>query len=294
MLVVSPLVAFGPMPESHVLGGVALLLQSTFTLMALRAKAETVEGPDAWYWTTASVVCGVLATSFTLSNLLPASILLLPTVPSRWPKPDVASVARIVTGVVTMVLVVYFLLGSVGVLSRAGNLVAYELRWFTLPNWKLLEASFRNLVMFQFGLPPTALYTWHDTLNSRMVTSVGIHGWTILQAVACGLWIAGTTVWVLSLNRNSPEYLFLLCCVTGALSLIVFHTSYATHDAYMFAAHIWPYIVLPGVLAWIENVRVRRFAGAICITIAVALSVLQNIEGLRVLLGLPGNTGTGY
>jgi hypothetical protein len=59
----------------------------------------------------------------------------------------------------------------------------------------------------------------------------------------------------------------------------------------MFSAHLWPYLVPPGLLAWTDGVRARRFASVICITAAVVLSAIQTGSGLMGLRALPGSTG---
>jgi hypothetical protein len=212
-------------------------------------------------------------------------------VPGRRIRRGVVGVVVAITAILAVGAVFHTLVEPIALVSMVVRVVQNELRWLTVPSQQSFRRSFGGLILTHFGMPPSGLSTWQHPFNGMIVTSVRNLGMTAFQIAGLPLWCAGVLLWAWHGGRGSPERRFVRFALAAALSLIAFHTVYAAHEAYVFSAHIWPYLVLPGVLAWTDGVRTRRFAQVICITAAVVLSAIQTGSGLMNLRGLPGNTG---
>lgn len=293
LLVVGPILIFGPMPESHVLGGVALLLQAALTWRLMHATAGGKVEPNTQRWTALAIVCAAVATAVTLSNLVPAAILLLPVVWLHTLRGLLVRMALAATAAAAVAVVGIFSVSveSFRLAPRLIRVVGYELRWLMLPDRHSIGRSFEGLIVSEFGVPASALTTWQNPFTGLMVTSVGNLGVTGLQTAGFLAWCMGVLLWARPAGRGSPERWFLRYCLLAALSLIAFHSAYATDEAYLFSAHMWPYLVLPAVLAWTNGVRTGRVAPVVFITAAVAFSAVQTGVGLAGLRGLPPTTG---
>jgi hypothetical protein len=217
--------------------------------------------------------------------------MLLPIVPGRRIRRGVVGVVVAITAILAVGEVFHTLVEPIALVSMVVRVIQSELRWLTVPSQQSFRRSFGGLILTHFGMPPSGLSTWQHPFNGMIVTSVRNLGMTAFQIAGLLLWCAGVLLWAWHGGRGSPERRFVQFALAAALSLIAFHTVYAAHEAYVFSAHIWPYLVLPGVLAWTDGVRTRRFAQVICITAAVVLSAIQTGSGLMNLRGLPGNTG---
>ena len=283
-LLIGPLIIFAPMPESHVGGGIALLLQAALTLKFLRAEAEG----QRVYERIMIFLFAALACGFSLSNCLPATILLLPLLPRQsqlgwW----------IASGVVAVVLVlcVHHFLYPLDIVAWMERQLVQELAWVSLPDLDALRESFQNLVLLQFGVPFTEFVTWRHPDTGWTITSIAHRDATFLQGVTFLLWCTGIAIWVgKSRGRAVVEKRFLLLCAGSFLALVAFHTVYSPYDAYIFSVHLWPFLLLPGVLIWIDSLHTRYSGVVACMTTAIALSVVQMILGFVILVNLSGTT----
>jgi hypothetical protein len=288
LVLVGPIVTFGPMPESHVPGGVLLLLQAV-AVWKVVATSPAATGAQARSWIWLAVLCGGFATGFSVSNVMPASIIFLALKP--WRRIQRAHLgAAIMIAALGAALLMGYLLSS-GALRVVLDAVAFETNWLQPPSANSVRWSVDYLVLSHFGVPPTQLITFLNPFSRMMVTSVQILDATWLHVAAFALWCAGVFFWLSRPNARSSERRFVGWDVVAACSLVVFHSVYDSDKAYMFAPHLWPYLVLPGTLAWLHGVRERRFAAVACITAATLASAAQTGRGLEGLRALPSVTG---
>jgi hypothetical protein len=112
-------------------------------------------------------------------------------------------------------------------------------------------------------------------------------GPTFLQATAFLLWIAGILMWMFRHEKKCIQnYIFISFCTLALFSIISFHCMYASGESYIFSAHAWPYLVLPGVIAFRNSWLKNDYWPITILIAAVALSILQMILGLNILLNL--------
>ena len=74
-------------------------------------------------------------------------------------------------------------------------------------------------------------------------------------------------------------------------SLVAFHAVYATDEAYIFSPHVWPFVVLPGVLAWTDARHDRDRLALLCLGGATIVALVQTGLGLHTLWTLQGAVG---
>ncbi|HVS08495.1 MAG TPA: hypothetical protein VMS76_01380 [Planctomycetota bacterium] len=287
---VGPVVAFGPMPESHILGGTALLLQAVWVLSVLRDEAAGASGPQVRSRTAGAIALGAVAASFTVTNLLPATILLWALRRLRRPLVRAALVGALAGAAL---LAVHKLVAPLPLVWPLVRTVRYEMSLLTPPHALQIGWSFQHLVLFQFGMPRTELITWTHPADGAVVTSIHSASATPLQWAAFALWLAAVGLWVRRGRAGEPaERRFGAYCAAALLALLAFHVPFSAWEAYIFSPHAWPYVVVPGVLAWRWGMQARNRAVILCVAAAVALSLLQTAYGLWWLEHLPGDTGS--
>ena len=284
LVAVGPLLVFGPMAESHVPGGAALLLQGVLVLSVLRGRDAGLSPQHLRWRMWTAVGLGALAVSATLPNLLPALVLLSAVWGVRRTLiGSLASVATLVAVALGLHLAGVRLWVSELALQVARDELAFLPPFHPLQLWW----SVRGLLLHPFGMPLTMLTEWMHPVDGRLVTSLREREPTLLQLAACALWCTAIVLWARSPQRAPAERRFATTCALALAALIVFHSFVSSYEAYIFSAHAWPFVALPGVLAGLSgSPRQRR-----CIRLAVGLALLQTLLGILWLERLPGATG---
>ena len=279
------MLAFAPVPECHAAGGALLLLQAALVHAWLNARSAG--HPTRGRLRIGILVAGLAATGFTLSNLLPALIVASPVVISNR-----ASARIIVPALIAVIGLGALALGlRVPMPNVIKGWINYEMEWTYLPTPTTLRESFTGLVTYQFGVPAAQLSTWKNPLDGTTVMSITARGPSALHFMALLAWAAGIVLWWGTRTRTvADKQLVILTSLAGA-SLVAFHSVYGSYESYVTSPHVWPYVAIPGCLAYVSSRRhgLRLPAGLIVATLI--LSLVQSATGLRSLNGLPSQPG---
>lgn len=277
-LAIGPGLVFLPWPESHALGGLALFLAGAAVLRARRAT-ESPGGESNMYRSSREAVFAAAGASLlTVSNLLPAMLLLLAlpaTARARWRR-------RIV--LFALALSLFVIAGAMARQAGRGPLAwdrlwATELRYARAPSWSGLGTSFVELLTMQFGVPVPRLQVFSgsgpvDWVYRTYPAHRGLlASWLALSlaATAIGLRLRRRT-------SGSGDKTVVWACLAALASVVGIHACYATWEAYLFASHAWPLVVLP---LWIVLGSDRStHAERILIVGAVLLSIGASVVGL--------------
>ncbi|CAN5567021.1 hypothetical protein BH23BAC1_BH23BAC1_32810 [soil metagenome] len=281
---IGPTLVFAPVPESHVLGGVSLLMQATLIWLWMQQEGNSQSNFDDLE--KKGIVGGIiifafLATGFTLSNLMPAIIMMLAIPVFRR---TLIKIAIAVGVFLVLLLIIHKFIFNFPFITRSVSNIMKETAWLMLPHFNSIILSFKNLLLAQFGLSIIPeLQVW--TSDSGIEYYIEQSGPSIFQGIAFIFWVGGI-IWYTFRNekRSYPNLTFFVFCALSLLSIIGFHSFYATGESFIFSAHAWPYVVLPGVIT-IRNSFLKKDYGLIIILLtAVALSMVQMTIGLDMLL----------
>jgi len=303
-LVVGSTLVFAPVPESHTLGGAALLLQATLVMATLRAARERQatggRGEEEEEAAPAGVrrravcalLCGALATGFTLSNAVAAMLLLLPLgrLPSLGPLILRGAALSMAAISVLVVLLLRVTLPQKPVSAGVTDWLAAEMRWSSLPSVATVGTSFRGLVVAQFGTPiaKTITESGPDGFSQPARRLVLTKRVPPLQIVALVLWTVGIVQWArrnrsAALADRDSEQQVALACAGALLFLVGFHAIYDASEAFLFSGHAWPFVLLPGLFALEESLYERRTGVMLCLLSAIAVSAVQVVLGFTAL-----------
>jgi hypothetical protein len=236
----------------------------------------------------------VAATGFSLSNIVPATIVALPVLATQ----RVHLKRHHVLGVLIAVGLLATLL-SVHLYIRYGNqsatggfaafVAARASLWLKMPDALSLTRSVRALVCAPFGIPPTDI--------ARYVTDAGVvydgiilrDAASPLQVAAAILWASAVAVWFLMRRRRAEaagERRLILCCAGAAVLLLAFHATFASDEAFMFSPHAWPFLVVPGVVALWDSAARRERLPLLLLGTSLALCGIQSAWGVSILASL--------
>jgi len=282
-LAIGPVLVFGPIPESHLMGGAALAAQALLLLRAVRlARAEASDAAVAVRLAGATVMGG-LAAGFTLTNALPALALFFFPLKARIM--GLRSVAAAATAMALMVVVpLAFLSTTHRIAGQWGRDVQDEGQYSRLEPLSVPRA-FRELVVYQFGVPFTTIAVTQYPPGHRLVSVVPAGSGSALSWAAFLLWSVGIAAFLRARKRGGvcDEKHFAVACLAALATMVAFHSVYNTREAYLFSAHAWPYVLLTGLVAFEdavargERTRILLFAGAL------ALAAAQTAIGERLI-----------
>lgn len=227
---------------------------------------------------------GLVAVSATVTNVLPALVLLTPL----WGARRTLGVAAGFGAAVGLAAAALHLAGvRLGLTETALQVVRYELS--VLPSFEPIQAwwSFRGLVLHQFGMALTELTTWTHPADGAIVTNLHDKEPTLLQLASFGLWCAGLVLWARDPRAPAAERSLVRSALLALGALVVFHSVASSYEAYIFSAHAWPYVAVPAAVVWLSPGRVARR----CIAAAAVLALLQTLMGILWLVHLPGELG---
>lgn len=261
---------FAALPETHALGGSVLMLQTLAVMSALRSAAS---GDRERFRSRCSLALGLgcIATGITLSNALPATILLASLLPGA----DPSARRHLAVRAVWTASALAFLGADVVALQRftgdqedeEGAVPGIAARfsregaYTTPPSPGSILTSFRAMVVHQFGVPPTEVVR-HTESNGQKYPLIYVKdGGPLPQAIPCALWYLGIFLWLPRGYQAHPvERKVIIACLAATAALVAFHAAYCTFEAFMFSPHAWPFVVLPGLC--ILKARAPGRAGA--------------------------------
>jgi hypothetical protein len=273
-LMIGPALLFAPLPENHFPGGVSLLAEAAFVYSALRRLHGGDGSPEPRKEMLLAVLFAALATGFSVSNVVPAALALLPLL----------LVPRIRRRYLLKISIVVLVVLAGLLIFRDGLRPQYEFErnFIAAPTAHSVHASFRALATAQLGVPPTYLRA-NSSHNMPPSTIMADATASFLSLAAFLLLVLGVAVWYSRETTRNWERSFVLSCLAALLSLIVFHSSYGTEEAYLFSPHGTTFVVLPGVLAWAHAIGRERRVEAYALLLVLALATLRNGMSLMVL-----------
>jgi hypothetical protein len=290
LVLIGSTLTFAHIPESHTFGGSTLLLQVILTWRFLKkySDSDIFEHQRNKTLLFLSIFgCAAIATGFTLSNLMPAIILLL-AIPHLRERLFTGSVLRTVVfsfAVITFIVLIHSFIMSNPFLVVIQDQLRGEIHWMRLINSETILLSFKNFLISQFGMGFTNLVALSENgkASIRVIPSTTSH----IQIVAFICYVGTLIVWAWK-NRKIAfiEVNFLLYCTAAFLSLLLFHSFYAVDEAYIFSAHGWPFLVVPGLIVLRKSWLQHEWLPILFIILTVALCALQTILGLQALLQL--------
>jgi hypothetical protein len=147
--------------------------------------------------------------------------------------------------------------------------------------------SINGMVTLQFGVPDTEL-TIRPFLSRAVLAITAVP--TLWHVAAFSSWMTALIAW----RRRAPgsaDASFVGLCLMALGSLVVFHTFYGDFETYLYSAHAWPYVVLPGLAVAMAAARSNARGPAWLLAIALACAATQTVNGLRSLDRLPTQPG---
>lgn len=289
LTVIGPCFTYAYLPESHVPGGICLLIEAVCVVCQLRRGERETEHKDSRLGRFA-LFAGAAATGCTLTNAFSAALLLLPVFRRRlvpWVLLTIGAMAVLELLLFTVYKTSYL----TGVSKGVPNGVAFEASYVALPNAHAFQLAFNHVCVVQFGAPNTSLARIHDyTLYSDSppdALGVFLSEKILLQAVACFVWFAGIVKYLYDrrLHHMTEKPLVVSCLVLLPL-LFVFHAGYDVTESYIFSPDVWPLIVVPGILCAVDSWRRRHYDVLIVLLAATMFSAAQTLWAVPHLLHL--------
>jgi hypothetical protein len=279
-LVVGPALLFGPTPESHMPGGAALLAEAAFLYDAIRARARGAPRRQALRRLGLAALFGGLAAGFSITNILPATLLFVPHVAHVGLRPRERqivkwSVASLVTLAVVGVLVVVMITHA----WRLRAILENEGRFLHAPSIRSVAASVDASTTKQFGVPEIGVGMSQDPILPTRAL-VPREQFAPAPTLAFILWVGAIVLWCRRPETARGARHFALASLAAFLSMALFYAIYASHEAYLFSAHSWPFVVAPGVAALVANVHRPRLLEVMGLAAAVSLGIFQTVVGI--------------
>jgi hypothetical protein len=284
LLLVGSTLTFAPIPESHTLGGAALLLQAAFTWHFLKKESENFALKKTFQHNWCLIgICLFLAMAFgfSLINLMPGTILLL-AVPQI--RPILFSKLFIRTtllsgGILISIVIFHYFIISISFLSVIENEILKDVKYVFKPEFKTLKLSIKNFLLSQFGLGFLKIIEW--TTNEYVFRKLKLAEEFYLQIAAFFLYMSGIVNWAWRKKGfNNLELKYILYCAAAFLSLLFFHCIYAVEESYMFTPHGWPFLVVPGILVLRDSWLQHNQWPIIFISLTLLLCALQIALGI--------------
>ena len=275
-LVLGSVLFFGPIPESHILGGASLLLEGTAVFWVLLARSRELD--DTRTAAVAVLWCFV-AIGVTLTNALPGLLLLMPL----WQIQAGRSVLlrrlgmAALTILILEVMVVLFQIRYPDV--EGHNNLAMEMNWLIWPTWDSFRESFSSLFLRLFGLP-LVCRTPHIMSSGDGPPYLIIYPQpklSFLQCAAAACWCAGLRLgWK---HATIISRILTTNCFIALLGLVSFSAFYDTYESYMVSAHVWPLLLLPTLLFLREAPSLRSLPSALIVA-SIFLCAFQSYRAL--------------
>lgn len=269
-LPLGPLLVFGMMPESHILGGSALLLAG---VCAYRASQECAAlAPSFRSFAAATELFVAIAVGCSLSNLLPGVALLFAL------PPELRSSALRRAGGLAL-LTAALLLVAMQIKRAGGGDPLHELRYLDLPNAWAWSVAFRELFLGQFGVPTLRLVEFFGSgPGDPAYRLLPAPSPAPLQALSALCWTIGLATAFPGLSAHGRR--LCVAALAALLTVIATHAFYAPVESYLFSSHAWPGLLLPTLLCLRER-RARTWLIA-----ALLLAAVQSTQSIGAGLAL--------
>ncbi|MFN8548427.1 MAG: hypothetical protein U0527_10840 [Candidatus Eisenbacteria bacterium] len=274
-LAIGPLLLTAALPESHLWGGLSML----WCLACLARAHERDADRTRVSWMAA--YSGLLAVGFTITNVVPVLILLaaLPRESRRGPL-TLACAGGLAAALLFAL--------SLAIKSRgpestglSGEL-AVEVRQFAWPSAWAAAKSPRELVLSQFGLVrPWLRPFWGSGPGEPAYRLLPIDRVDPLAVAAAVAWCG---VAAIRARRGRPaDRASGVGSLLALASLIALHAVHDPAEAYLFAPHAWPFVLVPGLLAFrgTSNLLARAL-----LVLAIAISGVLVVQALAELYPL--------
>ena len=281
-LIVGSLLVFAPIPESHTLGGAALLLEAgcVYTLLELPLDAPAEKH------LMRTVFFAAAAVGMTITNALPATCLLLPLLASGMHRRALAKWLLLASLVLICLEVIAVAAEHFGSPTSDYSLSGEE-AWMRVPHWRSMRAAVQALFVHNFGIPAMSHPRRGDLFGIPYTLVVPREAPTRLQLGAGGLWIIGLIAWWRqTLQTHLAERQIVFCCLLALAGLLTFSSVYDPFEAYMVSAHAWPFILVPLLVAVKNSLETRRYLPLYCLAACVVLSFAQTLAAFPHLLHL--------
>ncbi len=283
-VVLGATLVFAPIPESHTMGGAALVLEGVWVWTALRAQRR---GEDDDRAMGRAVLYAGVAAGMTISNAAPGLLLLA----TLWKGMALRGDLLRRLALAALILAALILAANVAlhrsVLLSGSNNLSVEEAWLARPTPYSFWISLSSLWLHLFGLPPSHLtihkLSWPDQpayelIYPRMQPAP-------VQCAAAACWLIGLGLWARRTRRGEPARAIAAACLLSLLGLTAFSSGYDTFEAYMLANHAWPFVLLPALLV-LNDPAPDRQAPARWMMAAICLSALQTVLSLPHLFSL--------
>jgi hypothetical protein len=280
LLVVGPALVFAPTPESHMPGGAALLAEEALLYDGIRARARGASRRFALFRLGFAVLFGMLAAGFSVTNVIPATLLAVPLVahvglrPREW-----QIVKRVVMGLAAFAFVGVLVLLTVTHAWRLRAIMENESHFLHAPGLRSVAASVDASTTKQFGVPEIGVDMSHDPILPTRAL-VPRRQFAPLPTLGFILWLGAIVVWYRRPDTARWARHLALASLAAALSMVLFYAIYAAHEAYLFSAHSWPFLVAPGLAALVDNLHRPRRVEVIGLAAAVSLGIIQTVVGV--------------
>lgn len=288
LVIIGPVLIFAPVPESHLLGGASLLMQAVLVWHYLKLNNSTgISTEELNFKKKKSIYAitffAVLATGFTLSNLMPAVILMV-AIPNL--RPLILKTGAFIFCFLSCFYLVHHFLFHFEFISPIRRMIMMEISWLTAPDLSTLRFSINNLLLEQFGISSPRISSWTSPSGEENIL-VSLTSATYFQIFACLLYLSGIIVWMFqNKGKNHFELNFIFYCTFAFISLMAFHNLYAVNESYIFSAHGWPFLVLPGIIVLKNSWNTFNRKIIVCILFALLISLIQLSDGIYKLLHL--------
>jgi len=273
VILISPALIFTPVPESHMSGGVSLLLEANFVLVALRELCSERNFAKAQKSITVAILFCIFACGFSISNVIPAMLVLMPLL-SEFNVRQLRLLLIVV--IVTSIFIVIVLLMPDSPIIKIIN---SEKNFMMIPTLKSLAMSFDALVIKQFGVPVIEVARSHDPVETMKILMPS-NTFAPLSSFSFIMWSVSFWLWFRQKSTLKWEKHFFRACFAALFSMIIFYAIYANYEAYLFSAHSWPFIILPGIYALGKSVQTRCKTEICCFICAICLSAVQTFFGM--------------
>jgi len=279
-LVVGPALLFGPTPESHMPGGAALLAEAALLYDGIRGRASGGTRRSALLRLGYAAFFGVLATGFSITNMVPATLLYLPLLAHFELSPREWQVAkRIARSLAALAVVGVVALVSITHAWRIRRIMEDESHFTHAPSIRSIAASFDASTAKQFGVPEIGVSMSDDPILPTRGLAPR-RQFAPVPTLAFILWMAAIVLWYRRPETARWARHFALASLAAFLSMVLFYAIYASHEAFLFSAHSWPFLVAPGLAAIVDSLRTPRRAEVIGFAAALSLGIIQTVIGV--------------
>ncbi len=252
------------------MGGAFLFFEGALVLRVLRSGIDPLDNGRSRHYMRAATVVALLSATCTITNIVPALLLLMPAVAA-------AGHVRIRGGRFGIAFLGVAIL-AILLLIRTPVLVLlkHESGAMTVISVASIARSFLGLTIQQFGIPDLRTYT-ADHLRPDLVRILPVRSASVISVLGFLAWIAALCQWWHVRTRGTADRAFLVWAGLALGSLLLLHSVYASREAYLFSAHAWPIFVLSTQMFLLDGLGQARPIRMLLPCLVVVMSVVQSL-----------------